>query len=144
MWADTLLAAEHAHLARLALWAMASLLTGTALLAGLRVRRRASPLLDHFALQVAAWGAIDLLLAWAARGSLALRDFGSARSLERFLWLSTGLDAGFVAVGVTLAAAGWMLGRRLGAVGAGVGIVVQGLALLVLDLHLATQLAALV
>jgi hypothetical protein len=144
MWADTLLAAERAHLARLALWAMASLLMGTAVMAFLRARGRASPLLWHFALQLVAWGAIDLLLVWAARSSLALRDFGAARSLERFLWLSTGLDAGCIAVGVTLAVMGWMAGRRLGAIGAGVGIAVQGLALLVLDLHLATRLTTLV
>ena len=144
MWADTLLAAERAHLARLALWAMSSLLMGTAVLAVLRVRGRASPLLSHFALQMAAWGAIELLLVWAARGGLELRNAGAARSLERFLWLNNGLDIGYVAVGVTLAVTGWVLGRRLGAVGAGIGIVIQGLALLILDLHLARQLTALV
>lgn len=144
MWADSLLAAERAHLARLALWAMTSLLAGTAVVAILRLRGLASPLLRHFALQMVAWGAVDLLLVWAARRGLELRDAGAARSLERFLWLNNGLDLGYVAVGVTLAVAGWTFGRRLGAVGAGTGIVIQGLALLILDLHLARHLTTLV
>lgn len=144
MWADTLLAAEQAHLLRLAVWAAGSVLLGTALLAGLRLRGHRSPLLFHFALQTAAWGAVDLAIVWAARGSLVLRDLSSARRLERFLWLNTGLDAGYAAVGVTLAVAGWSLGRRLGAVGAGIGIVIQGLALLLLDLVIADQLARMV
>jgi hypothetical protein len=141
MWADTLLDAERAHLLRLALWATASVLIGTTTIAVLRLRGRTSPLLFHCALQTAAWGAVDLLIVWAARGSLALRDFASARRLERFLWLNTGLDAGYVAVGLTLALAGWSMGRRLGAVGAGIGIIIQGLALLLLDLVIADQLA---
>lgn len=144
MWADTLLAAERAHLLRLATWAMMSVVVGSAMLAYLRATRRASPLLWHFALQAVAWGGIDLLLLWLARGSIALRDLGGARSLERMLWLNSGLDAGYAAVGITLAIAGWVLGRRLGAVGAGAGIVVQGLALFVLDIGFASRLAALV
>ena len=144
MWADTLLAAERAHLLRLATWAMASVVTGTALLALLRVQRRVSPVLSHFALQVVAWGAIELLLAWIARSMLALRDMSGARSLERALWFNTGLDAGYVAVGLMLAVSGWVMGRRLAAVGAGTGIVVQGLALFALDLLFASRLASLV
>ena len=45
-------------------------------------------------------------------------------------------DAGYAMVGVTLAILGWRLGRRLGLVGAGLGVVMQGLALLVLDARL--------
>ena len=125
MWADTLLAAERAHLLRLATWAMASVVTGTALLALLRVQRRVSPVLSHFAFQVVAWGAIELLLAWIARSMLALRDMSGA-------------------VGLMLAVSGWVMGRRLAAVGAGTGIVVQGLALFALDLLFASRLASLV
>ncbi len=144
MWADTLLDAERAHLLRLAVWATGSVLLGTTGVATLRLRGRASALLFHFFLQTAAWGAVDLAIVWAARASLALRDLSSARRLERFLWLNTGLDAGYVAVGVTLAVAGWTMGRRLGAVGAGVGVIVQGLALLLLDLVIADQLSRMV
>ena len=144
MWADTLLDAERAHLVRLALWAAGSVLVGTTGLAFLRLRGRRSPLLFHFSLQTLAWGAVDLLIVWAARGSLALRDLSSARRLERFLWLNTGLDAGYVAVGLTLALAGWAMGRRLGAVGAGIGVMIQGMALLLLDLLIADQLSRMV
>jgi hypothetical protein len=49
-----------------------------------------------------------------------------------------------VAVGATLAIAGWRLGRRPGAVGAGVAIIVQGIALLVFDAGFATLLRGLV
>ena len=77
--------------------------------------------------------AVDLAIVWWARQGLALRDYDGALALERFLWLNVGLDVGYVGVGVTLAWAGWVLGRRLGAVGAGLGVVTQGLALLVLE-----------
>ena len=49
-----------------------------------------------------------------------------------------------VAVGVTLAASGWYAGRRLGPVGAGLGIIVQAAAFLVLDGRLLAQLQGLV
>ena len=133
MWSDTLLAAERAHLARLLVWSIASILAGSALLAVLAFRRTSAPLLRHFAIQTAAWGAVDLaLVLWAWRG-LGLRDYARAMGLVRIVWLNVGLDIGYVGVGVTLAVAGWIIARRVGAVGAGIGIVTQGLALLVLD-----------
>jgi len=136
MWADTLLALERGHLLRLALWGGGSVLAGSALLAWLAVGRRVAPLLRHFAIQCAAWGAVDLaIVAWAWRG-LALRDFAGAQGLVNFLWLNVGLDAGYVAVGVTLALLAWRWGPRPGAVGAGAGVIVQGLALALLDLRL--------
>jgi hypothetical protein len=46
-----------------------------------------------------------------------------------------------VLVGMALALTGWRLGRRLGLVGAGIGVVVQGGALMVLDLILAAQIS---
>ena len=51
MWADTLEAAERAHLLRLLVWGGVSVLTCTALLAWLRRGARQSPLLKHFAIQ---------------------------------------------------------------------------------------------
>ena len=139
MWSDTLLAAERAHLVRLLAWGAASVVAGTALLAVVLVARRGtpggSPLLTNFAVQCAAWGAIDLAIAGFAWRGLALRDAAGATKLDRLLWLNTGLDVGYVAVGVALAVVGWQLGRRLGLVGAGLGVVVQGLALLILDAH---------
>lgn len=136
MWADTLLALERGHLLRLAFWGGASVLLGTAMLAMLAWRRIPAPLLRHFAIQTLAWGAVDLAICgWAQRG-LALRDFAGAQRLVNFLWLNTGLDAGYIMLGATLAIACWRLGPKPGGIGAGVGIVVQGLALLLLDVRL--------
>ena len=133
MWSDTLLIAERAHLLRILAWGAASVVAGSAIAALIAVRRVRSPLLTHFAIQTAAWGAIDLLLAGLAWRGLAMRDSAGAERLDRLLWLNTGLDVGYIAVGVTLAVAGWTLGRRMGAVGAGIGVVLQGIALLALD-----------
>lgn len=136
MWADTLLSLERGHLLRLALWGGASLLLGSALLAWLILRRQHAPLLRHFAIQTAAWGAVDLAIClWSSRG-LGLRDFAGAQRLVNLLWLNTGLDVGYIAVGITLALTAWRWGGRAGGIGAGIGVVVQGLALLLLDLRL--------
>jgi hypothetical protein len=135
MWSDTLLLAERAHLQRLALWGVLSVLAGTALVAALVVQRARSPLLTHFAIQTAAWGAIDLAIVAVLWRGLVERDLAGATHLDRLLWLNVGLDFGYIGVGLALAIVGWQLGRRLGLVGAGTGIVVQGLALLLLDAH---------
>ncbi|MCY7377849.1 MAG: hypothetical protein LH467_00735 [Gemmatimonadaceae bacterium] len=141
MWADTLLAAEHAHVARLLAWGGGSVLVGSALLAWMYMGRRSSALLEHFGIQTAAWGAVELVIGAMAKASLVPRDLAAATRLDRFLWLNIGLDAGYLFVGVTLAAAGWTLGRRLGLVGAGVAVVIQGIALALLDLLLASQIS---
>lgn len=146
MFADTLLGLERAHLLRLVAWGAGSVLAGTLLVALVVLRRAAGPaaLVRHFGVQTAAWGVVNLAIAgWAWRG-LALRDHAGARGLERFLWLNLGLDAGYVGVGMTLALTGWVVGRRLGAVGAGAAVVVQGLALLLLDGVLVQQLRGVV
>ena len=140
MWADTLLALERAHLERLLWWGAASVAVGLLLLGALRARGAASPLLRHLAIQTAAWGAVDVALALNAWRGLRLRDHAGATTLDRLLWLNLGLDAGYVGIGATLALTGWLVGRRLGAVGAGLGVVVQGAALFVLDLVLVQQL----
>ena len=98
-----------------------------------RRRRRSSPLLTHFAIQTAAWGSVALAICAAAWHSLALRDLAGAVRLDRFIWFNIGLDAGYVAVGGTLAIVGWKLARTLGLVGAGIGVAVQGTALFLLD-----------
>lgn len=141
MWADTLLAAERAHLIRLVVWGAASVLVGTALLAWLHASGRRSSLLDHFGIQTAAWGAVELALAVVTRASLDHRDLAAATRLDRLLWLNIGLEVGYVLVGLTLLVAGWRLGRRHGLMGAGSGVVVQGSALALLDLLLASQIS---
>lgn len=158
MYADTLLALERAHLLRLLVWAVGSVVAGSFLLALVVLRRAAGPtaLLRHFAIQTAAWGAVDLgIVGWAWRG-LALRDHAGATGLDRFLWLNLGLDAGYVGVGLTLLLCGRWIAAHVpppdalagtagdrpgqGAVGAGLGVIVQGAALFVLDLVLVRQL----
>lgn len=131
-----LIALEELHLLKLGVWAALSILVGSALLAWVRFRRTESPLLQHFGIQCAAWGAIDLLIVWWAGRGLEIRDLAGAIALDRFVWLNIGLDVGYVMVGLTLALCGWKFGRRLGLVGAGLGVTVQGLALTVLDLQL--------
>jgi hypothetical protein len=135
MWADTLLFAERAHLMRVIVWALISIVAGTAVIAGLAVRRARSPLLSAFAIQTMAWGAFEATAAMIALAGLVPRDLSAAAQLDQHLWLETGLDMGCIAVGATLALAtvGLTHGRRLGGVGAGIGIIVQGAVLLALD-----------
>ena len=136
MWADTLLSLERGHLQRLAIWAVTCVLGGTALLAWLTVRRATAPLLTHFGIHTAASGAVNgAIAAWAWQG-LALRDFASAQHLVNILWLNTGLDVGYAAVGGTMGLLAWRWGPKPGVLGAGVAVVVQGLALALLDLRL--------
>lgn len=141
MWADTLLAAERTHLLRLGLWGGASLLVGTALMVMLAIGRPRSALLKHFGIQTGAWGAVELGVALLLLRSLSLRDLAGATQLDRMLWMNIGLDLGYALVGVTLAVVGWRAVRRLGMVGAGIAIVVQGGALVVMDLLLASQIS---
>ena len=51
--------------------------------------------------------------------------------------MNVGLDSGYVAVGAVLALTAWVLARKMAAVGAGIAIIVQGLALLLLNLQFA-------
>lgn len=142
MWSDVLLQLERAHLLRLGLWGAGSVLAGTLVLTVLAATRRRSPLLLHFGIQTAAWGAVDLAICAWAWGGLALRDLDSATRLVNILWLNVGLDAGYAGIGLTLAICAWRLGPKPGGIGAGIAIIVQGLALALLDLVLITQIAA--
>jgi hypothetical protein len=141
MWADTVLHAEQQHLLRLMVWAALSILGGTSVAATLAIRRIRSPLLTHFAIQMAVWGAVDGVIALVGWSNAHLRDLSGAARLERLLWMNIGLDVGYVAVGATIALCAWIIARKLGPVGAGVGIIVQGLALLLLDLKFASLIS---
>jgi hypothetical protein len=141
MWSDTLLTLERAHLLRLLIWGATSTVAGTALLALLMTRGSGSALLRGFAIQTSLWGLLSLGVAGVGLARLTDRDLAAATRLDRLLWLSAGLDIGLILVGLTLAVAGWRMGRRLGSVGAGIGIVVQGAGLLVLDLHFVSMTA---
>ena len=144
MWSDTLLAAERSHLIRLVIWAATSAVFGTSLASIIALRRLAAPILLWFAIQTLAWGSVELLISAARWLGLAMRDVSAATQLDRLTWLGVGLDVGLIAVGVTAIVLAWAPKRRLGALGGGLGIVVQGLGLLVLDLTFASMLERLV
>ncbi|HEY9226221.1 MAG TPA: hypothetical protein VIP11_06220 [Gemmatimonadaceae bacterium] len=137
MWADTLFRAEQQHLLRLLLWSGLSIVAATLVAVTMTIRRLRSPLLRQFALQMALWGVVLALIGAIRWRTVEMRDLAAAARLERLLWMNVGLDVGYVAAGAALAATAWVLARRAGPVGAGVGIIVQGIALLVLDLQFA-------
>jgi hypothetical protein len=136
MWADTLQTLEQQHFLRLMVWGGASALIGLLLLLVLRLARTRAPLASHFAAQCALWGAGALIWGAIARQDVPLRDYDAAAALTRWIWLAIALEAGSVVIGITFAWFGWAFGKRIGAIGTGVGIVVQASALLVLDLIL--------
>jgi len=144
MWSDTLLAAERSHLIRLTLWAITSTLLGTGIVATITVRRTVAPILLWFGIQSLAWGLVELVLVTIGFQQLAMRDVSGATRLDRLTWFTAGLDVGIMVAGVAVVALAWLLGRRLAAIGAGLGIVVQGLGLLVMNLTFASLLARLV
>ena len=144
MWSDTLLAAERSHLLRVVLWAVTSATLGTILLLIITVRRVAAPVVQWFATQVLVWGLLELVVAVARWRSLGMRDVSGATRLDRLTWLHIGLDAGMVGIGLTLVVVAWLQGRHLAVMGAGLGVVVQGLGLLVLNLTFASLLAQLI
>jgi hypothetical protein len=136
VWADTLQTLEQQHLEQLLVWGGASVLTGALILLVFRLGRVKAPLATHFATQCAVWGLA--ILAWVGYSwqHVPLRDYDSAASLARTLWLVIALEALAVVSGITFATFGWAIGRRIGAVGSGIGVVVQAGALLFLDLVL--------
>ena len=141
MYSDTLLALERAHLLQIIVWGGASILVGAALLAFLAFQRDRSVLLGNFAIQCVAWGIAESILAGIRLRGVSHRDGAAAVTLDRLLWLNTGLDAGYVIVGATLALTGWIMGRRQGPMGAGMGVILQGMALFVFDLRFALALS---
>jgi hypothetical protein len=141
VWADTLLLAEQQHLLRLFVWAALSILAGTAIGVLLAVRRARSPLLTHFAIQMAGWGVAVAIIAGIWWANVHIRDLSGATRLERFVWMSAGFDVGVIALGATVGVLGRRLAHSVSSVGAGAAIFVQGLGLFLLDLHFAALIA---
>jgi hypothetical protein len=137
VWADIILSAERQHLLRLLAWSGLSIILGTSVVVVVAARRVRSPLLTHFAAQTIIWGVLIALVTVVAWRDLHLRDVGGAARLERLLWMRIGLDIGCVAVGTTLGLTGRLTTRRMEMLGAGAGVIVQGAALLLLDLQFA-------
>ncbi len=132
MWADAFLAVEKAHVLRLLVWGGASLLIGALVLAIPALRTEGSLLVRRFALATTVWGAGEVVLSALLWRAMELRDVSTASRYVNMLWLDLGLSAGISLAGVALAGAAWRLGRHEGAVGAGLALTVQGLALVVL------------
>jgi hypothetical protein len=144
MWSDTLLAAERSHLIRVVLWAVTCAALGSAVVSILTLRRVAAPIILAFAIQTLAWGSAELIVAAARWQSLSMRDVSAATRLDRLTWFAVGLDVGIVGVGVAALVAARISNRKLNGIGAGLGIIVQGLGLLVLDLTFAGIIARLI
>ncbi|HKO14755.1 MAG TPA: hypothetical protein VJU87_00895 [Gemmatimonadaceae bacterium] len=148
MWSDIFYGAEQRHLLLVLLWGALSVLAGTVLLV-VTARTRSSPLLGRFARQCVLWGFVELAVAAAAYHALALRDVASATRAERIAWLALGLYLGIAGAGVAFAVATWRLAaslaasavRALPAMGAGIGVALQGLALAVLELLFVGQIS---
>ena len=113
---------------RLLWWGGGSVAVGVAAALG-----SGSPAVRAFGLQTAGWGAIDLAIAGigAARSTEVTAD-----KLRKTLWINTGLDVVYVALGAHLmyhrpTARGRVTPEQ--SYGHGAAVVVQGAALLVLD-----------
>jgi len=144
MWSDTLLAAERSHLIRIVIWAITSAVVGTTFVMIIAARRARAPIVLWFAIQTLAWGSVELIITAARWSALSMRDVSAATRLDRLTWFAIGVDVGIIVAGMTAALMAWRLTRNLRAFGGGLGVVVQGLGLLVLDLTFATTLARLV
>jgi len=144
MWSDTVLAAERSHLIRVVIWSVTSAVLGTTFVAIIAGRRMSAPIALWFAIQTLVWGSVELIVAAARWSALSMRDVSGATRLDRLTWFAIGIDVGIVAAGITAVLMARRLTRNLGAVGGGLGVVVQGLGLLVLDLTFASILARLV
>ena len=144
MWSDALLLAERAALIRMAIWGAGCVVIGALIVAFLAIRRLRSPLLDGFAIQTTLWGAIALARVVEGMAGLEPRDLGAATHLDHWVWFLSGLDVGLILVGATLAITAWRWGHRLGVVGAGLALAVQGAGLLILDTRFAALLTKLV
>jgi hypothetical protein len=116
-------------------WGLGSVAAGLAALISRDQRTR------HAGVQAFAWGAVDAALAWLGRRGARnkIRQGANdgtlqARRFRTILLINAGLDAGYIT-------AGWALLRsargRDERVGMGLGIIVQGLFLLVYDSALA-------
>ncbi|MDE3126371.1 MAG: hypothetical protein KGL38_00105 [Gemmatimonadota bacterium] len=141
MFADSLLRAEQLHLFRLLAWGAASILAGTLVSVTVVWRRQATTLLRQFAIQTAAWGVLETAYVALAWHGLALRDLAGATRLDRHLWFTLGLEIGGMGIGATLVMLGAGRERRLWLMGAGMAVIVQCMALFLIDARLAALIS---
>ena len=139
MFADTLLRAQQEQLFRIVAWGVGSLVVGLAVLLATMRRRHSTALLRSFCVQLAGWGAVEIGYAVWGYHTLRMLDFAGATHLERVVWLNLGLDAGAGAAGLALIGYGWRrAARREVLLGSGAGLLLQGAALLVINVQLAS------
>ena len=129
--------AQQGHLWRVATWGGISALGGWSLVA---FSGRDDTLRRSFGLQTGLWGVINLgiaaagLLNASAPGADLAAVIEAERNYHDLLLLNTGLNVGYIGVGVAL----WWAGRKGASMpsmwkGHGSALVIQGLGLLVLD-----------
>lgn len=135
MWADTFLGIEQQHAFSLLFWGASTVLCATIVAATLAAQNRESAFLAHFATQLAVWGILAIIAGAIEWHGIHLRTVDSATTVEHLMWLRTGLDIGVVGIGASLAAAGRILGRHAGVSGAGIAMIVHGLALFAIDVQ---------
>lgn len=140
MWADVVFGAEQRHALTLAIWGALALVCGAGTAALARKRSASAGLLLHFGVQMALWGAAELVVAGVRGRALALADQSHAIGLERWAWFTVGLETGLLLAAATLAVAGWVFGRRLSAVGAGTAIAAHAMVLIAIDVQLIRML----
>jgi hypothetical protein len=140
VWSDTLLTAEQHRALAGVVWGVCSLAVGVVAVVIARRRAERSALVFHFGAQMLAWGGAAVVLSVARYAALAPRDLGGAVRLERALWFGSGLELGIAGAGAAIALVSWAAGRRLGGVGAGITILLQGLALAIIDMRLAATI----
>lgn len=123
------------HLYRLGIWAILSIIIGGLIM----WRRWQSESWRHFGLQCAVWGLIDGIIVLFGLQDYSHPDLSATAKLREFIWLNEGLDVGYIGVGVTLMLVRWRVPSSP-LYGAGIAVIIQGLALLVLDGVLLWQL----
>lgn len=127
----------HQHLIRLGVWALFSIVFGVVIL----LAKRQNLAAQHFSVQFIVWGLIDGIIVLFGLRDNSRPDLVAAIKLREFLWLNEGLDVGYVAVGITLVIIGrWSKVNSASLIGAGLGVMIQGFLLLLLDGLLLWQL----
>jgi hypothetical protein len=128
---------QHHALGILWRWGLVSVVVG-AVLTVLR-----NPLFRNLGIQSLTWGAIDALLAFFGRRD-ALSKINSdladpteaARKLRTILLVNAALDVGYLATGTAMTITGTERPARRGS---GLGVIIQGLFLLIYDLWFADK-----
>jgi hypothetical protein len=149
VWSDIVQHAEQLHFLRLCFWGALSTLAGTLVVLVTITRQGGSNLLRGFGTICAVFGAIELILGALDYRHVALRDISGATRLDRLAWLQLGLYLGVAGVGATLAASTHRWRRRAGShvqdalptMGAGLAILLHGIALATLELFLIADIS---